>query len=57
MGLPFLPLRAAAARGLKVSALTAMSVLTFMGPADPEEKKPNPCTDDAMMVLDESGSK
>ena len=56
MGLPLLHLRVAAARSLKASALAAVSVLTLVGSADPAEKKPAPCTEDAMIVFDASGS-
>jgi Ca-activated chloride channel family protein len=56
MGLPSQPLNVAAARGLKVSALAAFTVLALAGQAEPEEKKPNPCTEDAMIVFDASGS-
>jgi Ca-activated chloride channel family protein len=56
MGLPSLPLNPAAASGLKVPALAAIAMLALAGPAEPEDKKPNPCTEDAMIVFDASGS-
>src|SRR5688572_23314623 len=56
MGLPSLPLNVAEASGLKVFALAAAAMLAFAAPAIPEDKKPNPCTEDAMIVFDASGS-
>ncbi len=57
MGLAFLPRKLAAPGGCsKVAVLTAFAVLAFAGPAIPEEKKPAPCTEDAMIVFDASGS-
>jgi Ca-activated chloride channel family protein len=56
MGLPVLPLNFAAVRGLKVSALAAATLLALASPAIPEDKKLAPCTEDAMIVFDASGS-